>query len=174
MVRLLSVVLLGFLVVPGAWAQQSAAEKATVDFQLLDAYLKYLGNQTDSVLAMSAVGLTGVAIFFMRRIRSLGGWHLFSLFVSAASFLVSIGTGYVIEAASTGFFYEVIAGKGGCSPETATACFLDEGDEGYVEKFWRLVPLQFFSSFSGFVWLVLPVLYVYWPDRRKREKLAGG
>lgn len=143
-----------------------SSDTHSYDLQLLDAYFKYLGNQTDSLLGMAAVGLTGIAILIVRETRSIGLWIYLSLIVSAVSFFVSIACGYLIEGASSGFFSEVIAKRSGCSPSKAIACFLDEGEDGYVRKLWDLSAMQLAAAITGFLWLGVPWWKIYRVDRR--------
>ena len=160
-----AVAVLGVVLTGPAWGHAEGGT-ASYDLQLLRAFFTFLRSQVDSLLAMSAVGLTGIVVFIMKDSRRLGRWSYLSLFVGAVFFSVSIGLGYIVVGASTGFFDEMVAGGSGCSPSTSIACFLNE-DTGYAKRLESYTKYQLRVGVVGFPWLVLPWVKIYIVDRRK-------
>lgn len=160
-----AVAVLGVVLSVPAWGHAEGGT-ASYDLQLLHAFFTFLRSQVDSLLAMSAVGLTGIVVFIMKDFRKLGLWSYLSLGVSADFFGVSIGLGYIVVGASTGFFDEMVAGESGCSPSAAIACFLNE-DTGYAKRLESFTRYQLRAGVVGFPWLMLPWAKIYIFDRRK-------
>ena len=119
--------------------------------QLLKQFFAAISNQSDVLVAMSVAGLTGVYVTFIQPVRKPACASLLSIFFVALFFVVSLVCGYLINMALTGYYHEMIHGKGGSGPGSALEWFIAQ----YSDNLQILALLQLAASSIGILWLMI-------------------
>ena len=138
--------------------------------QLVTQFVTAISNQSDVLVAMSVAGLAGVYVTFIRPYLSTYRPSLRSLSFVLLLFGVSLLFGYFTDAAISGYFYEVVHGKGGTKPGDALAWLITEK---YPVILQYLAAVQISTGVIGAIWLAVLWYRTYRHQTSQGEQTGG-